>query len=263
MTTAHEFLVIDAFTDRPFAGNPAAVMRLDDFLPDDRLQAIAKEHNLSETAFLVPAGEGRYRLRWFTPGGEVPLCGHATMASGYALLEEWGERGEKVVFETLSGELQVSREDGRFRLDLPAAEAEETEADDALRRASGEGAVRFWRAGTFAIAELASEEAVAAFKPDLAAIEALDADELGITALGQDGAVVSRLFAPKLGIAEDPFTGSLQAVLVPLWAKRLGKTELAVRQISARGGEASSVFTGERVFLFGNAVTTMRGQIFF
>jgi PhzF family phenazine biosynthesis protein len=260
--TAHDYLVIDAFTDRPFAGNPAAVMRLDGFLPDDELLKIAQEHNLSETAFLVKKGEGRYDLRWFTPGKEVPLCGHATLASGHALLSEWEEAGDEAVFETASGTLAVRRENGRYRLDLPSQPPQEVKDAPDLTKALGVSAKAVFE-GQFWLALLDDEEAVRGVRPDLAAIEALPVPELAITAPGRETDMVSRLFAPQLGIPEDPFTGSLHAMLVPFWAERLGKTELTAHQASARGGDALCQLSGDRVFLFGNAVTTMRGQMVF
>jgi PhzF family phenazine biosynthesis protein len=260
---SRDFLVIDAFTDEPFRGNPAAVMVMEGFPADEVMQDIASEHNLSETAFLVRKGQGHFDLRWFTPGGEVPLCGHATLASGHALLHELGEGGEEVRFETASGTLRVFRRDGRYGLDLPANPMLEIPAPDGLADALREPFEKVYRAGSFMVAVLPSEEAVRRVRPNHAAIEALDADELGITAPGSGHDVVSRLFAPKLGIPEDPFTGSFHAVIVPYWAERLGRTTLSAFQASARGGEASCSLEGSRVVLFGNAVTTMRGQIVF
>lgn len=260
--TVLDYVVVDAFTDRPFAGNPAAVMLLGSDLDYDLLQKIALEHNLSETAFLVPRGEAHYDLRWFTPSGEVPLCGHATLASGHALFTEYGVEGPEVRFETLSGPLAVRRTEDGYRLDLPAAEATPLEDPPSLEGAIGVEAQAVF-SGPFLLAVLASEDDVRSVRPDFAAIEKLPTPELGITAEGSRTDIVSRLFAPKLGIPEDPFTGSLHAMLVPYWSERLGKTRLTAHQASARGGDAVCELSGDRVFLFGNAATTMRGQIFF
>lgn len=261
MTTL-DYLVVDAFTDKAFAGNPAAVMILDQFFDDDLLQKIAIEHNLAETAFLVKRGEAHYDLRWFTPGKEVPLCGHATLASGYALFTEYGLEADEVRFETLSGALAVKRDGDGFRLDLPANMPEPLEHPPSLVDAIGIEA-RAVMGGQFMLAVLGSEDEVRAVRPNFAAIEELPTPELGITAPGDNTDMVSRLFAPQLGIPEDPFTGSLHAMLVPYWADQMGKTTLTAHQASARGGDALCELSGDRVFLFGNAATTMRGQIFF
>ena len=260
--TEHDFLVVDAFTDQPFAGNPAAVMVLDDFYPDELLLKIAQEHNLSETAFLVRRGQAHFDLRWFTPGTEVPLCGHATMASGHAVLNELSEPGDTVRFETKSGTLAVSRDGQRLRLDLPSNPPTEVPDATSLKEALGVEAEAVFD-GQFWLALLASEDAVRSVVPNMAAIEKLPVPELGITAPGQDVDFVSRLFAPKIGIPEDPFTGSLHAMLVPFWAERLGKTELTAHQTSARGGDALCRLEGDRVALIGDAVTTMHGTLRF
>ncbi|NNU17311.1 PhzF family phenazine biosynthesis protein [Parvularcula sp. ZS-1/3] len=258
----HDFVVVDAFTEKAFGGNPAAVMILDDFYPDDLLLKIAQEHNLSETAFLVKKGEAHYDLRWFTPGGEVPLCGHATMASGYALFTEHGLEADEVRFETLSGTLKVSREKGRYALDLPANMPTPVEHPPSLVDALGVD-VEAVLEGQFWLVVLPTEDEVRMVRPNMAAIEALPVPELGITAPGRDVDFVSRLFAPKLGIPEDPFTGSLHAMLVPYWSERLGKTSFKAHQASSRGGDADCELSSGRVVLRGNAATTMRGQLFF
>jgi len=260
--TEHDFVVVDAFTDEPFAGNPAAVMVLDAFLPDDQLLKIAQEHNLSETAFLVKHTEDHYDLRWFTPGEEVPLCGHATLASGAALFEEHGIQADEIRFETKSGTLKVGRTDQGYRLDLPANMPTEVVDPPSLKEALGVEAEALFN-GQFWLALLPSEEAVRAVVPNFAAIEALPVPELGITAPGNTTDIVSRLFAPKIGIPEDPFTGSLHAMLMPFWAERLGKTTLSAHQASERGGDAVCELSGDRVLLFGNAVVTMRGKMLF
>ncbi|MCQ8185408.1 PhzF family phenazine biosynthesis protein [Parvularcula maris] len=259
----YPYVVVDAFTDRPFAGNPAAVMVLDAFLPDDLLQNIAIEHNLAETAFLVKRGEAQYDLRWFTPGGEVPLCGHATMASGFALMTEYGVEGDEVAFETKSGTLTVRREGERFVLNLPAQKPEPMENPPSLKAAIDMEAEEVLVFGHICLAVLESEEALRSVVPDQAAISALPVPELGITARGEKTDIVSRLFAPELGIPEDPFTGALHAVAVPYWAEKLGRNTLTAHQASARGGDAECELADGRVILRGQAVLTMRGSLFF
>lgn len=259
----HAFVVVDAFTDRPFGGNPAAVMILEDFLDDQTLQKIAIEHNLSETAFLVERGHAHYDLRWFTPGGEVPLCGHATMASGFALMNEFDVEADEVRFETMSGTLAVSRRGDRYSLDLPATVPEPMDEPERLAEAIGVKPEAVFVASHMCLPVLATEAELRAVRPNLALIEELPVPEIGITAPGDSVDFVSRLFAPKLGIPEDPFTGALHALLVPYWAERLGKTELTAHQASARGGDADCSLLDGRVFLLGNAVTTMRGTMVF
>ncbi|NRA29616.1 MAG: PhzF family phenazine biosynthesis protein [Parvularculaceae bacterium] len=260
--TEYPYTVVDAFTDKPFAGNPAAVMVVDEFFSDEMLLKIAIEHNLSETAFLVRLAEDHYRLRWFTPGAEVPLCGHATLASGAALFEEYGVQADEIRFETLSGTLTVAKTADGYRLDLPANMPAPIAEPPSLVDAIGMEADSVWD-GQFWLALLPSEEAVRSVVPNFAAIEALPVPELGITAKGAYTDFVSRLFAPKIGIPEDPFTGSLHAMLVPFWAERLGKTRLSAHQASDRGGDALCELSGDRVLLFGNAVVTMRGKMAF
>lgn len=260
--TEHHFTVVDAFTDEAFSGNPAAVMVLEAFYDDATLLKIAQEHNLSETAFLVKKAEARYDLRWFTPGGEVPLCGHATLASGFALFNEHGVESETIRFETKSGTLAVSKDGDRYSLDLPANMPSRIENPPSLMDAIGIEPLEVME-GQFWLAVLPTEEDVRNVRPNMAAIEALPVPELGITAPGEKTDMVSRLFAPSLGIPEDPFTGSLHAMLVPYWSEKLGKTEMTAYQASARGGDASCLLSEGRVFLFGNAVTTMRGTIDF
>ncbi|MEO1656138.1 MAG: PhzF family phenazine biosynthesis protein [Pseudomonadota bacterium] len=265
--TSHDFFQVDAFTDQPFAGNPAAVMMLDAWLPDDVLAKIAAEHNLAETAYLVKRGEGHYDLRWFTPAAEVPLCGHATLASAHVLYTELGETSERLTFETKSGPLHVERRDSSYTLDLPADPPGPVELHPAVGAALGAEPLELYAGRLFLLAVYGTEEEVRGLTPNLAAIEKLSevvpSDEVCVTARGQDIDFVSRLFAPSIGIPEDPFTGSTHAMLTPFWAERLGKTELTAHQASARGGDAVCYSSGDRVLLLGNAVTMIRGKISF
>jgi PhzF family phenazine biosynthesis protein len=258
---------IDAFTDRVFAGNPAAVVPLESWLPAETMQRIAFENGLAETAFFVPAGPGRYHLRWFTPAVEVKLCGHATLATAHALYGHLGYPGERIIFDSLSGPLTVARRaDLRLELDFPATPPQ-PEASDALRRqlAAAVGAEITWLGRTpFDLFAVTSDApAIAALRPDLAAIAALGGRGLIVTAAGGPGGAdfVSRFFAPQAGVPEDPVTGSAHCALVPYWAERLGKNGLLARQVSARGGEILCELSGDRVKMAGHAVLYLKGQI--
>ncbi len=224
---------VDAFTDRLFAGNPAAVVPLKDWLPDATLQAIAAENNLAETAFFLPRGDA-YALRWFTPAVEVDLCGHATLASAYVIFRFIEPERRRVAFETLKAGTLVAAL-GKNPTELLAS--------------------RDW----FAVYE--READIAAIKPDFAALRRLDRAVI-ITAPGSGGVdFVSRFFAPWAGIDEDPVTGSAHCQLIPYWAKRLGKTRLAARQISSRGGALTCALEGDRVTIAGQARLYLEGAI--
>ena len=253
------FFQVDAFAERPFTGNPAAVMPLDHWLDDDVMQAVAAENNLSETAFTVPSerDDADYDLRWFTPTVEVNLCGHATLASAHILL-----KGERVRFATKSGVLTVTREDGLLKLDLPAYSVEEGE-EPGLREALGIGDVPTFlgRGGNgSAIALLADETAVLAVRPDFAALRKIDRLVM-VTAPGDEHAVTSRVFAAFHGIDEDPVTGAAHAALVPFWAKRLGRSHFTALQASKRTGVLHCELKDDRVILGGHAVTVIEGHL--
>lgn len=251
---------IDAFASRPFEGNPAAVCPLERWLPDAVLQAIADENNLSETAFFVPSAKG-FALRWFTPVREVDLCGHATLATAHALYEHLGHGAPAITFETRSGELVVARRDGRLVMDFPAC-APQPRADmaDALADALGRRPLEVL-AGEDYLAVFETEAEVRALTPDQALLALLDLRGVCVTAPGLEYDFVSRFFAPKFGIPEDPVTGSAHCMLAPYWAGRLGRDALRARQVSRRGGEIGCELRGERVLLSGRAVTFMSAEI--
>ncbi|RMG65245.1 MAG: PhzF family phenazine biosynthesis protein [Bacteroidetes bacterium] len=251
---------VDAFTRQVFHGNPAAVCPLDEWLPDDRLQVIAAENNLAETAFLVPEGAG-YRLRWFTPVLEIDLCGHATLAAAHVLYTELGYDAQRIRFFTRSGELPVVRDGDRYRMDFPARPPEPCPAPPLLIQALGRQPLWTGRSRDY-LALLEDETTVRDLQPDLAAVARLEAIGLIVTAPGNKVDFVSRFFAPQAGVPEDPVTGSAHSTLVPFWAERLQKNSLHARQISARGGELWTEALGERVFLSGEAVTVIRGTLF-
>ncbi len=254
---------VDAFASKVFAGNPAAVMPLPHWLDDATLQAIAMENNLSETAFLVACDQG-YELRWFTPAVEVRLCGHATLAAAHVLFEHLRHSGDQLQFQTLSGELRVSRSGRQLTLDFPATALVSAEVDLAVCKALGaiasEAAVP--TENPHAIVYVYEfEQDVAGLRPDFAALRA--ASELCIiaTAPGDECDFVSRYFGPQVGIDEDPVTGSAHCALVPYWSRRLKQERLQARQISARGGELACELAGGRVFMTGTAVTFMQGKV--
>ena len=251
---------IDAFTDRLFGGNPAGVVPLRRWLPDETLQAIAFENNLSETAFFMTEGEG-YRLRWFTPAVEVDLCGHATLASAYVIANFLRPERKEMWFETRSGRLTVTRQGHAFVLDFPVRPSQPIEAP-AVGQALGVQPSDLLASVPY-LAIFDTWEQVAALKPDLAAVAALDLDGVLATAPGRDGVdYVARYFAPGAGIPEDPATGSAQCVLMPYWAKRLGRNHLIGRQISERIGDFECELVGNRVKIRGRAVCYLRGSIF-
>ena len=248
---------VDAFADRPFTGNPAAVMPLDEWLSDEILQAIAMENNLSETAFTIPdaTGAADYELRWFTPGTEVVMCGHATLASGHVLIE-----GGRVRFRTRkAGILEVARDGEGYAMSLPAwapAPKELPRVVDALGCAPVE---TLWHPQRYAVALLEDEAAVRAVDPDFPAL-AREGDLLTIvTAPGDETDIVSRAFAPGAGIDEDPVTGSAHAVLTPYWAARLGRDRFTAFQASRRGGRLTCRLDDDRVVLGGRCVTVIEG----
>ena len=253
---------IDAFTDTVFGGNPAAVVPLESWLPDTQMQAIAAENNLPETAFFVPE-PGGYKLRWFTPAREAPLCGHATLASGFVVLTELTPAQNAVEFHTLSGTLTVTRMDDRLQMDFPRHAFRTAEAPPELL--SGlhllPREIYFVSESPNYYAVFDTEAEVRALAPDLAALAQCQSLGIVATAPGTDCDFVSRYFAPNLGIPEDPVTGSTHCALAPYWAKRLGKTELFARQVSRRGGEIFCVVTDSRVLISGQAVTYLRGEI--
>jgi len=258
---------IDAFTDTPFSGNPAAVCPLEEWQPDEVMQAIAAEMNLSETAFFVPNRdvEGEYDLRWFTPTVEVDLCGHATLASGHVVLSQIDSRLKQVRFHTRSGVLGVEYRNSLLELDFPINKP--LELIDPLERNAVEEALRakpseFLHANT-TVAVFENESDVADLTPDFAAITNLKEPWLLVTAPADESRYdfVSRFFVPTAGINEDPATGSTHTILTPYWASRLGKNELVGRQISNRGGTMFCRLAGDRVKIAGEVVEIMQGNL--
>jgi PhzF family phenazine biosynthesis protein len=251
---------VDAFTTRRFAGNPAAVMLLQSFPADAVLQAIAAENNLAETAFIIRDG-GEYRLRWFTPATEVPLCGHATLASAAVVMERLEAGRRQVIFHSASGPLTVKRTDTGYVMDFPARFSEAVTTPPGLSQALGIVPVEVVADAFNYIAVLESERAVREIAPDIPAIARMDRGGVIVTAPG-DGNYdfVSRYFAPAKGVPEDPVTGSAHCALAPYWAKRFDKTEFRAYQASPRGGEVVCRLNHDRVELQGSCVFYMEGQ---
>ncbi len=252
---------VDAFAARRFAGNPAAVMPLEQFLADSTLQCIAAENNLAETAFLV-AQDGDYRLRWFTPTVEVPLCGHATLASAAVVMERLEPGRTAVQFHSASGPLQVRRIADGYVMDFPARRSEPVAAPRGLAEALGVRPLEVQLNKFNYLVLLESAQVLRALAPDMTAIAGMDRDGVIVTVRGEgDYDFVSRYFAPAKGVPEDPVTGSAHCMLAPFWASKLGKTTLRAYQASARGGEVICRLVGDRVELQGSCVFYLEGQV--
>ncbi len=251
---------VDAFSRGVFSGNPAAVCPLQEWLPDDTMQAIANENNLAETAFFVREN-GRFQLRWFTPVCEVDLCGHATLGSAHVLFNELREPGDTVRFETKSGELVVRRDGDRLAMDFPSRPPEKVDVDPGLIAAMGGKPIEILAARDYLV-RYGSADEVLALTPDMEALKRIDRFAFIATAAGSDCDFVSRFFAPAKGVPEDPVTGSAHCTLIPYWAKQLGKTRLHARQISPRRGELFCKLAGDRVEIAGYAALFLEGRIY-
>jgi predicted PhzF superfamily epimerase YddE/YHI9 len=250
---------VDAFAGELFRGNPAGVCPLDRWLPARTLQHIAAENNLSETAFFKPA-ENFYELRWFTPAVEVDLCGHATLAPAHVLFSELGHGEDVIRFQTASGILTATRRDRKVELDFPARPAAACAVPEHLLRGLGAKPKEILKARDY-LAVFESEAEVAALKPDFNLLSQLDCLGIIATAPGDKSDFVSRFFAPRAGVPEDPVTGSSHCSLIPFWASRLGKKELFAQQISRRGGEIFCRLMGDRVGIAGRSVVYSRGEL--
>jgi PhzF family phenazine biosynthesis protein len=250
---------VDAFASAVFAGNPAAVCPLDDWLSDTTLQGIAAENNLSETAFFVSTGD-RFHLRWFTPVCEVELCGHATLASAYVLLRELYQTGDTVRFDTQSGELVVKRDSDRLTMNFPSRPPNKVDVHPQLIAGLGGAPAEVLGARDYLVRYNSAEE-VRSLAPNMEALKQVDRFAVIATAPGTDCDFVSRFFAPSKGIPEEPVTGSAHCTLIPYWANELGRTALHARQVSPRGGELFCNLVGDRVEIAGHATLFLRGHI--
>jgi predicted PhzF superfamily epimerase YddE/YHI9 len=264
MSTTVPLFTVDAFADRPFSGNPAAVCLLPEPRDDAWLQSVATEMNLSETAYPLPRADGAFDLRWFTPSVEVALCGHATLASAHILWETGRLPADQAArFHTRSGVLTCVRENGRIEMDFPATPPAECPPPDGLAAALG-GAPRWVGKARFDLfAEFESEEVIRSLKPDFGRINALGGRGFIVTARSSSPRFdfVSRFFAPAAGVNEDPVTGSAHCCLAPYWAERLSKKEMTAYQASARGGIVGVRVLGDRVRLCGTAVTVLKSEL--
>jgi PhzF family phenazine biosynthesis protein len=256
---------VDAFTNQLFAGNPAAVLVLDDWLPDSLMLKIAQENNLAETAFAKPRPDGSWDLRWFAPAHEVDFCGHATLATAHVLFTEYGAQSQ-LTFHTRVGPLHVAKVQNGYQLDIPRLQPEFINAlPPEVATALTAPPVAIFRNFENYYVDLGGSDAVRNFIPDFAAIALLGT--MGLVVTGRENAdgkadFVSRYFAPGAGIPEDPVTGSIHATLVPYWAARLGRSQLTSFQASARGGWLLCQLTDDRVLLTGDAVTFMAANVF-
>ena len=251
--------VVDAFTDRVFCGNPAAVCVADETLPDELMLQIARENNLSETAFPVKEGNG-YHLRWFTPGGEIDLCGHATLATAWVLLHFYEPEAQQITFRTLSGELTVTRQGEQYAMDFPAYDLKPVPVTPAMTAALGAEPREAWM-GRDLLCVFDDPAIVENMNPDQEKLLGLDGLLMNVTAPGRDEDCISRTFAPKCAIEEDPVCGSGHCHIAPYWTQKLGKDTLHARQASRRGGKLLCQVQGGRVTLSGQAVLYSAGEI--
>jgi PhzF family phenazine biosynthesis protein len=252
--------IVDAFADKIFTGNPAAVCPVDSWPSDALMQQIAFENNLAETAFVVNEPEG-YRIRWFTPLVEVDLCGHATLASAHVLFNHEHYVGNEISFNSRSGPLSVTRHDGLLSLNFPADTFEKMEPSETLLNCFSIRPGEIYKGNTDYMFVFETEQEIEHASPRFEVIETLDARGVIITAKGKEVDFVSRFFAPQCGIDEDPVTGSAHTTLTPYWSGRLGKTSLSARQLSTRGGDLHCQLINDRIIISGKAVTYLIGDI--
>jgi len=251
---------VDAFTSKVFAGNPAAVCPLEQWLDAPTMQSIAAENNLAETAFFVRLGQGGYDLRWFTPTVEVPLCGHATIATAWVIRNYMGDQTDPLRFQSKSGELQVATQGDRLSLNFPALPPQRCQPHERLIDGLGTQPLEVMSASYY-LAVFATEQDVLDLQPNFDILATLDKIGVIATAPGTDVDFVSRFFAPKAGINEDPVCGSAHCTLTPYWSKRLGKMKLTARQVSRRGGELWCENLGERILIAGHVAPYLVGSI--
>lgn len=252
---------VDAFAERLFTGNPAAVCILDEWITDELMQAIAAENNLAETAFVVPK-DNSFEIRWFTPTAEVDLCGHATLASAHVLFSCLGYSGSEITFHSpRSGELKVFQQNGYLYLDFPTDVLNVSDSADDIKMCIGILPNEVYKGKTDYIAVIDKEEDLQNLKPDLKEISKLQGRGLVVTAKGNTVDFVSRFFAPQVGVNEDPVTGSAHTSLIPIWSKKLGKNIMVARQLSVRGGTLQCENLGERCLIGGEAKLYLTGEI--
>ena len=250
---------VDAFTDELFRGNSAAVCPLEKWLPDEVMQSIAAENNLSETAFYVKRGNG-FDIRWFTPKVEIDLAGHPTLATAHVIFNHRGYDGDEITFFSKRGELKVNKVNNMIQLDFPAAESKKVSPPEALIRGLGIRPEEVYKSRDY-LALFETEEDVLSINPDFRILKMLDSLGIIVTATGNRSDFISRFFAPNAGIDEDPVTGSAHTMLIPFWATRLNQNKLHALQVSTRGGELFCEYHGDRVYIGGQAITYLIGEI--
>ncbi len=250
---------VDAFTDHVFGGNPAAVVPLKEWLPEETMQKIAMENNLSETAFFVEEDDN-FHIRWFTPEIEIDLCGHATLASAHVIFNYLKYQGETVRFKYAKGSLAVSKNSDLLEMDFPSVRSEETVVSDQIAKALGRKPLKAMKARDLLVL-FESEKDILELKPDFVALAEMEYLGVIATAPGNKVDFVSRFFAPRAGINEDPVTGSAHCMLIPFWAQKLNKNEMDAVQLSKRIGQLHCEYKGERVLISGHAVTYLIGEI--
>jgi PhzF family phenazine biosynthesis protein len=254
--------IVNAFAETAFGGNPAAVIYLREWLTENLMQEIAAQHNLAETAYIIPQGED-YSIRWFTPAVEVALCGHATLASAHVFYNHLGYKKDKITFDSQSGPLHVSkRDDGKFTLDFPADKATESENLAVFEEGLKVKPLKVYKGSTDYMAVLENQRAVENLSPDFRVLSQLKARGIIATAKGDEADFVSRGFFPQSGIDEDPVTGSAHTTLAPYWAGQLGKDKLSAIQLSKRKGYLECEIAGNRVLISGNTRTYLEGDIY-
>lgn len=252
---------VDAFTEKLFGGNPAAVCPLDSWPPDDLMQKIALENNLAETAFIVEEADG-FRIRWFTPAVEVDLCGHATLAAAHVYFNHLAHSGSVIEFNSRSGKLRVTRESNLLTLDFPADEIQKVGLPPVLIEVFGNNILEVWKGKTDYLVVMGSQKEIEALNPDFRVLKTVAARGIIVTARGNEADFVSRFFAPQSGIDEDPVTGSAHTTLAVYWSKRLNKQILTAMQLSPRGGKLSCSMKGSRVDISGECRTFMIGEVY-
>jgi PhzF family phenazine biosynthesis protein len=259
----NKLYIVDAFADKPFSGNPAAVCLMQSDHPADWMQSIAAEMNLSETAFVLPTGTDEWNLRWFTPNTEVDLCGHATLAASHVLWHECGERGERLRFQTRSGLLQAMREGDRIGLDFPADYPSGIPINHLLEKALGIAPLQIYQGREDLLLLFDCVDELYRLDPDMELLSQIDTRGVIVTARSDRAEYdfVSRFFAPSVGVSEDPVTGSAHCTLGPFWAERLERNELTGYQASKRGGVVGIKLMGQRVKLIGRAITILSGEL--
>lgn len=255
-----KYYVVDAFAEKVFEGNPAGICVLDKWLPDQLMQDITNENNLAETAFTVKEANG-YHLRWFTPGGEIDLCGHATLATAYLLMRFFEPKTDKITFQTKSGQLEVVKANDLLEMDFPAYSLTQVDVTKEIEDAIGVRPVEVWK-GRDLVCVLENEEQIYAVQPNQAKVQALDGLLLHVTAKGKKYDCISRTFAPKMGVAEDAVCGSGHCHIIPLWADKEKKETLVARQASKRGGTLYCRRQGDRIKMAGKAALYSEAELF-